>query len=134
MDVTNAADAREAFAELVSAMGSVDLVVISAGVGHLNRDLEWGPERETIDVNVRGFTAIATAAMDHFDRGGGHLVGILLRRCEVWQSRRTRVQRLEGVRLDLPRGASKPTGDTRDRDIDHDRRAGVRRHRDGDGR
>ncbi|TYT62425.1 SDR family NAD(P)-dependent oxidoreductase [Natrialba swarupiae] len=77
MDVTNAADAREAFAELVSAMGSVDLVVISAGVGHLNRDLEWGPERETIDVNVRGFTAIATAAMDHFDsRGGGHLVGI----------------------------------------------------------
>ncbi|RQG90593.1 SDR family NAD(P)-dependent oxidoreductase [Natrarchaeobius chitinivorans] len=77
MDVADTADAREAFADLVAAMGSVDLVVLSAGVGHLNRDLEWEPERETIAVNVRGFTAIATAAMDHFEsRGGGHLVGI----------------------------------------------------------
>ncbi|RQH00059.1 SDR family NAD(P)-dependent oxidoreductase [Natrarchaeobius oligotrophus] len=77
MDLTDAEDAREGFFELASAMESVDLVVISAGVGHLNRDLEWGPERETIDVNVRGFVAIATAAMEHFEStGGGHLVGI----------------------------------------------------------
>ncbi|MEY7848120.1 SDR family NAD(P)-dependent oxidoreductase [Natrarchaeobius sp. A-rgal3] len=77
MDVTDAEDAREAFDELTAAMGSVDLVVLSAAVGHLNRDLEWVPERETIDVNVRGFTAIATAAMEYFEsRGGGHLVGI----------------------------------------------------------
>ncbi len=77
MDVTDADHAREAFDDLVDAMQSVDLVVISAAVGHLNRDLEWEPERETIDVNVRGFAAIATAAMTHFDdRGAGHLVGI----------------------------------------------------------
>ncbi|QFU81087.1 SDR family NAD(P)-dependent oxidoreductase [Natronorubrum aibiense] len=77
MDVTDVDDAREGFDELVDAMPSVDLVVISAGIGHLNRDLEWSLERETIDVNVRGFTAIATAAMAHFDdRGTGHLVGI----------------------------------------------------------
>ncbi|ELY48212.1 SDR family NAD(P)-dependent oxidoreductase [Natronorubrum sulfidifaciens] len=77
MDVTDVDDAREGFDELVDAMPSVDLVVLSAGVGHLNRDLEWEPERETIDVNVRGVTAIATAAMAHFDdRGAGHLVGI----------------------------------------------------------
>ncbi|MFP8954158.1 SDR family NAD(P)-dependent oxidoreductase [Natrialbaceae archaeon A-arb3/5] len=77
MDVSDTEDARQGFDELASAMGSVDLVVISAAVGHLNRELEWESERETIDVNVRGFTAIATAAMDHFDsRGGGHLVGI----------------------------------------------------------
>ncbi|MFC4246288.1 SDR family NAD(P)-dependent oxidoreductase [Natribaculum luteum] len=77
MDVTDADRAREAFDDLVDAMQSVDLVVISAAVGHLNHDLEWEPERETIDVNVRGFAAIATAAMTHFDdRGTGHLVGI----------------------------------------------------------
>ena len=77
MDVTDVTDAREGFDELVDAMPSVDLVVISAGVGHLNRDLEWEPERETVDVNVRGFTALATAAMAHFDdRGAGHLVGL----------------------------------------------------------
>ncbi|THE63382.1 SDR family NAD(P)-dependent oxidoreductase [Salinadaptatus halalkaliphilus] len=77
MDVTDTDDAREGFVELAEAMGSVDLVVVNAGVAPLNRDLEWEPERETIDVNVRGFTAIATAAMDYFDsQGGGHLVGI----------------------------------------------------------
>ncbi|WP_255191519.1 SDR family NAD(P)-dependent oxidoreductase [Natronobeatus ordinarius] len=78
MDLTEAERAREAFVELADAMGSVDLVVISSGVGHLNRDLEWEPECETIDVNVRGFTAIATAALEHFEASGtdGHLVGI----------------------------------------------------------
>ena len=77
MDVTDTEDARAGFEELAAAMGGIDLVVLSAGVGHENRDLEWGPERETIDVNVRGFTALATAAMAHFRRrGGGHLVGI----------------------------------------------------------
>ena len=77
MDVTDATDARRGFFELAETMQSVDLVVISAGVGHLNRDLEWGLERETVDVNVRGFAAIATAALEWFDdHDGGHLVGI----------------------------------------------------------
>jgi len=77
MDVTDADDAVDGFRELADAMGGIDLVVLSAGVGHENRDLEWSPERETIDVNVRGFAALATAAMRHFrERGGGHLVGI----------------------------------------------------------
>ena len=85
MDLTDTADAREGFFELADAMPSVDLVVISAGVAELNRNLEWDAERRTIDVNVRGFTAIATAAIEYFERradrsnaggGDGHLVGI----------------------------------------------------------
>ena len=83
MDLTEPEVAREAFVELADAMDSVDLVVISSGVGHLNRDLEWDLERETIDVNVRGCTAIATAALEQFETnrepGGakdGHLIGI----------------------------------------------------------
>ena len=83
MDVTDAEDARDGFFELAEAMGSVDLVVISAGVADTNYGLEWPVERRTIDVNVRGFTAIATAAMEYFEttpdhasETDGHLVGI----------------------------------------------------------
>ncbi|ADB61411.1 short-chain dehydrogenase/reductase SDR [Haloterrigena turkmenica DSM 5511] len=83
MDVTDTEDAREGFFELAAAMPSVDVVVISAGMAALNPNLEWETERETIDVNVRGFTAIATAAMEYFETtpdharaGDGHLVGI----------------------------------------------------------
>lgn len=79
MDVTETEDTRAAFVELTEAMPSVDLVVVSAGTAAVNYDLEWERERQTIDVNVRGFTAIATAAMEHFEKtsdGNGHLVGI----------------------------------------------------------
>ncbi|MBZ6493979.1 SDR family NAD(P)-dependent oxidoreductase [Natrinema longum] len=81
MDVTDVDDARDGFFELAEAMTAVDLVVISAGIATVNRDLEWEPERRTIDVNVRGFTAIATAAMEYFEdtpehASDGHLVGI----------------------------------------------------------
>ncbi|SEH15398.1 Short-chain dehydrogenase [Natronorubrum sediminis] len=83
MDVTNPEDARAGFVELAEAMPSVDLVVVSAGVGDANHDLEWETERRTIDVNVRGFAAIASAAVAHFEETSdstserdGHLVGI----------------------------------------------------------
>ncbi|WP_207587879.1 SDR family NAD(P)-dependent oxidoreductase [Halomontanus rarus] len=79
MDVTDTDDARRGFRELTDAMGDVSLVVLSAGVGHVNHDLEWEPERETIDVNVRGFTALATAAIEYFESrpsADGHLVGL----------------------------------------------------------
>ncbi|ELY98332.1 short-chain dehydrogenase/reductase SDR [Natrialba chahannaoensis JCM 10990] len=71
MDVTDTETAREHFFELADAMPSVDLVVISAGVGDANYALEWETERQTIDVNVRGFTAIATAAMEYFESRAG---------------------------------------------------------------
>ncbi|AFZ73729.1 SDR family NAD(P)-dependent oxidoreductase [Natronobacterium gregoryi] len=83
MDLTDTEDARQGFFELTEAMPSVDLVVVSAGIADVNYDLEWASERQTIDVNVRGFTAIATAALsyfeanpDHASEKDGHLVGI----------------------------------------------------------
>ncbi|ARS90879.1 SDR family NAD(P)-dependent oxidoreductase [Natrarchaeobaculum aegyptiacum] len=83
MDVADPEDAREGFFELADAMQSVDVVVISAGVADVNYDLEWDLERRTIDVNVRGFAAIATAALEYFESNpdsasdrDGHLVGI----------------------------------------------------------
>lgn len=83
MDVTAPQSAREQFRQLVSEMERVDVVVIAAGVGPANPGLEWNPDRKTIEVNVRGFAALATAAIDHFetrttteDGQDGHLVGI----------------------------------------------------------
>jgi len=76
IDVTDD-DARERFDELVDSLGGVDLVVLSAGIGRYNPGLEWADERDTVDVNVCGFAALATAALDHFEAtDGGHLVGI----------------------------------------------------------
>lgn len=75
-DITSK-DAFEDFEEYLQSQGSVDLVVISAGTGHINPGLEWKLENETVDVNVKGFTAIADASMRFFlKQGYGHLVGI----------------------------------------------------------
>lgn len=77
MDVTETEDARETFQDLAADLGGVDVVVLNAGVAPGNKNLEWEVERRTVDVNVRGFVALATAAIDHFDeRGSGQLVGI----------------------------------------------------------
>lgn len=77
MDVAQPEAAAAVFAEIVAAMGGVELVILNAGAGHINPGLDWELERETIDVNVRGFTALADAAFTHFlARGPGHLVGI----------------------------------------------------------
>lgn len=63
--------------ELISEMGSIDLFVISAGVGHINRELLWSLEKNTIEINVLGFTAMANVAIQCFyNQGYGHLVGI----------------------------------------------------------
>ncbi|MFC5365478.1 SDR family NAD(P)-dependent oxidoreductase [Salinirubrum litoreum] len=77
MDVTEVEEARDRLRRLIDAMGGCDLLVLSAGVGDLNPDLDWEPERQTVDVNVRGFTALATLGMQTFaEQGSGHLVGI----------------------------------------------------------
>jgi short-subunit dehydrogenase len=58
-------------------MGSVDLVVVSAGVGYINPELAVSKELDTVATNVAGFTAVANVAFHHFvGRGTGHLVGI----------------------------------------------------------
>ncbi len=77
MDVTEPDDAREVFDAMTEAMDGVDIVVLNAGIAPANPALAWEPDRDTIDTNVRGFVALATAALAHFDsRGTGHLVGI----------------------------------------------------------
>jgi short-subunit dehydrogenase len=77
MDVSNPDEAIGLLGELIGEMGGVDIVVISAGIGFPNPELEWKKEKDTIDVNVTGFAAIADSAMKYFlKQGRGHLVGI----------------------------------------------------------
>lgn len=77
IDVTRPDDAMHLLENLISDLGGLDLLVISAGTGFINTHLDWPPERETIDTNVTGFAAVANVALRHFIRQGhGHLVGI----------------------------------------------------------
>ena len=77
MDIADTMKAITTFNDLVAEMGSVDLVVISAGTGHGTPDLRWPNEKDTIDTNVLGFTAIADTAFNYFvKQEHGHLAGI----------------------------------------------------------
>jgi len=63
--------------ELVTELGGLDLLIISSGTGELNDNLDFEPEKRTIDTNVIGFTAIADWAFNFFkNQGFGHLAAI----------------------------------------------------------
>jgi len=70
-------DAAVILAAILDELGGVDLVIVSAGTGHNNHDIQWALDVDTVTVNVLGFMASAQVAMRHFlRRGRGHLVGI----------------------------------------------------------
>lgn len=76
LDVTHD-DAAAMFEGVLDELGRVDMVVISAGAGHNNRELEGALDADTVSVNVLGFMKTAQLAMRYFlQRGHGHLVGI----------------------------------------------------------
>ena len=76
-DVADMEAMQRGLATLIERLGGLDLLVISAGVGHINADLGWEAERDTIAVNVEGFAAAANIAVHHFlAQGTGHLVAI----------------------------------------------------------
>lgn len=77
MDVSQPSEAMSGLEELIGEMEKVDLIVISAGVGFINTELEWEKEKAAIEVNVAGFAALANVAVNHFiGQSAGHLVGI----------------------------------------------------------
>lgn len=77
LDIAKASEALEKVENMIQIMGGLDLIVINAGVGFLNPELDWAKEQQTIDVNVYGFCAIAGLAFKHFTKqGSGHIVGI----------------------------------------------------------
>ncbi len=77
IDVSQTDEAMASLRDLINEMGGADLIVVNAGVGLRNPELDWYPEKTTIDVNVTGFTAMVNVAVHYFlERGSGHLVGV----------------------------------------------------------
>ena len=112
IDVSQFAEAIRLLENLIAQMGGVDLAVICAGTGHLNPELKWDDEEDTIDVNVKGFTCMTDTLMNHFiKQGAGHLVAIssvaALRGsgiCPAYNASKAYVSNyLEGLRLKASR-------------------------------
>jgi short-subunit dehydrogenase len=77
MDLAKPDEAILKLHELIAEMNGVDLIIISSGTGYINPELDWAPEKNTLDVNVTGFTAMVNVAWKHFrEKGGGIIVGI----------------------------------------------------------
>jgi short-subunit dehydrogenase len=76
-DVTDTGTIPQYLQELVDELGGVDLLVLSSGVGELNKPLDFTIEKGTIDVNVSGFTCVADWAFNYFwKQNTGHFVNI----------------------------------------------------------
>jgi short-subunit dehydrogenase len=70
-------NARDKLTSLIAQMDGVDIIVICAGIGPQNPDLLFTLDKQTIDVDVTGFCAMATTSMHHFiAQKNGHLVAI----------------------------------------------------------
>ncbi len=77
IDIGKPLEAIGRMQNMLHTMGDLDLMIINAGIGFLNPELDWKKEQQTIDVNISGFCALAGQAYKTFARQGyGHLVGI----------------------------------------------------------
>jgi short-subunit dehydrogenase len=67
----------EKITELVETMGGLDLLILSAGIGNLNKDLGFEVENDANKLNVLVFTEIADWTYRFFEKQGhGHFVAI----------------------------------------------------------
>ena len=67
-------DAAPKIEELIKELGDIDLAVITAGWGEINPKLDWAIEKETIGVNVTGFTLAAGILFNYFaQKKAGHI-------------------------------------------------------------
>jgi short-subunit dehydrogenase len=77
IDISNTSNSAESLSKLASDMGGVDLLILSSGTGEINEVLDFNIEKNTIDTNVLGFTAVVDWAFNYFTQQGyGHLAGI----------------------------------------------------------
>jgi len=77
IDVNNYQLANKQTKELITDLGGLDVLIISAGIGYQNPGLDLDKELKTIQTNVIGFVAIANLAFDYFvKQGSGQLIGI----------------------------------------------------------
>jgi short-subunit dehydrogenase len=76
IDISHPAEAIEKTQEMIDKMGGINLMVLNAGIGCLNPELDPAKELETINVNVQGFCVLAGLNYKYFaSQGYGHIVG-----------------------------------------------------------
>lgn len=68
-DVTKAENITH-LESLVSKLGGLDVLVISAGGGDVSEELDWQLDKLTVDTNVNGFVEVANWAFNYFARQG----------------------------------------------------------------
>jgi short-subunit dehydrogenase len=77
MDIQDLSTIEPTYNELVNQIGGLDLLIIAAGIGEENKDLNFEVENSVIRTNIQGFTCIADCAMRYFKQQDyGHLVNI----------------------------------------------------------
>lgn len=77
MDVTKTRDAIDQLEILINEMKHMDIIVLNAGVSNFRGSTKWKTEKRVIDVNIRGFAALANFSFDYFEKQGkGHIVGV----------------------------------------------------------
>jgi short-subunit dehydrogenase len=76
-DVSDVKNVARHLNELVSELGGLDLLVISAGTGDENEALQFDIEKQAIDTNVTGFTCVIDWAYNYFQtQRSGHITAI----------------------------------------------------------
>ncbi|MAJ31038.1 MAG: oxidoreductase [Flavobacteriaceae bacterium] len=77
MDVQQTDKIEQICTDLCSTIGGLDLMIISAGIGHLNKNLDFSISDNVVKTNVSGFTCVANWSMNYFQKqGSGHLANI----------------------------------------------------------
>ncbi|HEX7846329.1 MAG TPA: SDR family NAD(P)-dependent oxidoreductase [Chitinophagaceae bacterium] len=67
----------EKLQSLISKLGGLDLLIISAGCGDPSDELSWSIDKSTVTTNVNGFVEIANWTFNFFAKQGyGHLAAI----------------------------------------------------------
>jgi short-subunit dehydrogenase len=76
-DITKTEVALEKLEELTKELRGLDLLILCSGTGFINENLNFELERQTINTNVLGFTAIADWSFNYFEKQkSGHFVAI----------------------------------------------------------
>lgn len=62
---------------IIDQLGGLDLLILCAGVGYRNPELDYEKEVRTVHTNVLAFTKIMMFAYKYFkEQGNGHIVGV----------------------------------------------------------
>ena len=77
MDIQDVSSIQSLGNELINKLGGLDVLIISAGIGDENKELDFSIENNVIKTNIQGFTCVADWGMSYFKKQGyGHIVNI----------------------------------------------------------